>query len=180
MPDALRRATLFAPILLLGGLLLGCGGDRSHGPLCGLAQIAGPTIIQQRLDDPRALLTDVPRGLPGSLPARVAGRNDTARVTVQGYSQGQLVLSYTGRDFPTNVSDTTVYGLLVVDDTSQRVLGVLVYESPVPRPELPRIGMVAGNDRTVPLLGVRVSWADVSNPTCPLLGSPVPASGARS
>jgi hypothetical protein len=39
--------------------------------------------------------------------------------------------------------------------------------APQGRPEL---GYVTGGERSIPLFGVRVSWIDVSNPRCPLLG----------
>jgi hypothetical protein len=51
---------------------------------------------------------------------------------------------------------------------------VLIYESTIPR-NYPQLGTVTGADHGVPLFGVRVNWAGVSNPRCPLLGTPAPA-----
>ncbi|HKW40287.1 MAG TPA: hypothetical protein VJN39_03465, partial [Gemmatimonadales bacterium] len=79
----------------------------------------------------------------------------------------------------TAVSDTTVYALLVVDDSTQRTQGVLIYESQRPPPSYPSLGELTGGGRTIPLYGVRVEWQGVSNPRCPLFGAPgAPAQGS--
>jgi len=136
-----------------------------------MSLLVGPNLIQQQLNNARALLTEVPLGLPATLPARIAGQADTGRAVVSA-AQGQLNLRYEGSYFPTGVTDSTVYGLLVVDDSTARVVGLLVYEGIAPPSMFPRIGTVTGGAASVPLFGVRVNWANVSNPRCPLLGSP--------
>lgn len=157
--------------IVAGAMLAGCGGgDQYHSPTCGLAQVAGPALIQQQLTNAPYVLTAAPRGLPASLPARVIGAPQAA-VQV-GYHNGALALTYDGAGFPAaSVSDNTVYGLLVVDDSTQRAQGVLVYESRRPPPSYPRLGLLSAADRTIPVYGVRVEWASVSNPRCPLLGA---------
>lgn len=150
-------------------LTLACSADRHRSPVCGMALLVGPSLIQQQLNDARAILTDVPRGLPDTVPARVAGQADTAHAVVE-LLQGQLALRYEGAHFPPAVSDSAVYGLLVVDDSTQRVVGLLVYEGLTPPKEFPRLGSVSSGTVGIPLFGVRVNWADVSNPRCPLLG----------
>src|SRR2546422_822930 len=86
-----------------------CGGDRGRSPVCGFAQVAGPALIQDRLRNARALLTDAPRGLPGRLPARVVGQQQQDEVQV-GYTEqsasGQLVLSYQGPGFQPRAAPT--------------------------------------------------------------------------
>src|SRR2546426_319189 len=90
---------------------LSCAGDRSRSPTCGMAQLIGPSLIQDRLRHLPFVLTDEPRRPP------------------EGY---------------------------------------------------PSIGALTATDRTIPLYGVRVDWANVSNPKCPLLGAPAgPASSAQ-
>lgn len=155
---------------------LACGGGQhNRSPVCGLAVLAGPTIIQQAFTNPRAVLSDVPRGLPESLPARVAGQADTGRVKI-GYDRGSLVMGYQGAGFPTRLRPGDGYGLLVVDDSTQRAVGLLVYEAVQPPKDYPRLGLISSNDLTLPVFGVRVDWASVSNPRCPLLGAPPPPS----
>ena len=153
---------------LLATLLVACAGDAARSPACGLALIAGPTLIQQQLLNARAVITEAPRGLPELLPAMVIQqRQGNVRV---GYdTEGRIIMEYAGSGFPTRGG----YALLVVDDTSQRATGVLVYESQEPK-DYPRLGSVTGGSVTLNLYGVRVDWAGVSNPRCPLLGAPPP------
>ena len=164
--SALRNAVLLGACA--AGALAGCGGDRARSPTCGLAQIAGPTLIQQQLYNARAILTEAPRGLPTSLPARVIGQQQGEALV--GYSENQLVIGYEGSGFPPQPGG---YGLLVVDDTSQRVQGMLIYESQAPK-DYPRLGTLTGGELSLPVFGVRVDWASVNNPRCPLLGPPTP------
>jgi hypothetical protein len=59
-----------------------------------------------------------------------------------------------------------------VDDSTQRAEGVLVYEGQRPPKTYPQLGTLTSGDKSIPLYGVRVDWASVSNPRCPLLGAP--------
>ena len=155
--------------ITLIAVLAGCGTGKTGSPVCGLGFVVGPTVVQEQLQDPRQIVTSVPRGLPASMPARVAGKN--AGMVLVGYDQSHnLALGYQGQDFP--LAGAGGYGLLVVDDTSSRVEGVLIYESPAPS-QYPKLGDVASGDATIPLFGVRVDWNGVSNPKCPLLGDSV-------
>lgn len=146
-------------------MLAGCGGDRSRSPTCGIAQLAGPTLIQQQLANLSYVVQDAPRGLPGSLPARVAVAPQQGEVLV-AYNDKQIVMGYQGAGFPVAPGG---YGVLVVDDSTARAQGVLIYESEAPR-GYPTLGTVTGADRSIPLYGVRVDWRGVNNPRCPLLG----------
>jgi hypothetical protein len=163
---------------MLPVLLVTCSVDRSRSPVCGMALLVGPSLIQQQLNNARALLTDAPRGMPASLPARVAGEADTGRALV-ATDHDRLVLSFVGNGFPpvqtdSARSDSSVYALLLVDDSTDVVKGVLVYAGRRPPKEYPRLGAMVGNDQTVPLFGLRLDWSTISNPRCPLLG-PAPA-----
>ena len=148
-----------------------CNTDRSHSPTCGLALLVGPSMIQQRLAVANAVLTESPRGLPPKLPARVIFVGEGAKPpegdVLVAYNREQLVIGYQGSGFPPAPGG---YGVLVVDDSTQRAEGVLIYESDPPR-NFPQLGTVTGADRTVPLFGVRVDWPGVNNPRCPLLGA---------
>lgn len=146
-----------------------CGGDASRSPACGLAVIAAPTLIQQHLRNARAVIPDAPRGLPDSLPAMVI-QQKPAFVRAGYDTPGKsIVMEYVGDGFPAHGG----YGLLVVDDTSHRAVGVLIYESQEPK-DYPRLGTITGGAVTLNLYGVRVDWASVSNPRCPILGAAVP------
>ena len=153
--------------LVLTVLVAACGGDASRSPACGLAVIAAPTLIQQHLRNARAVITDAPRGLPDSLPSMVIQQKQgfvRAGYDPEGKS---IVMEYVGDGFPARGG----YGLLVVDDTSHRVAGVLIYETEEPK-DHPHLGTITGGAVTLNLYGVRVDWASVSNPRCPILGAP--------
>lgn len=162
------------PVFLLLGALLACGTGRSGSPVCGLAKLAGPTVIYQQLADPRMIVTEAPRGLPSSLPALVGGQASQGMVALAYDAAHHLSLRYQGPGFP---APGAGYALLVMDDTSSRVEGVLIYDSNDPRAV--QLGSVIGvssvGSNTVPLYGVRVDWTGVSNPKCPLLGDSVRA-----
>lgn len=158
----MRHPSLLAPLALIAA----CGTGRSGSPVCGLGYVVGPTVIQEQLQDARMILTTVPRGLPPSLPARVAGK--APGTVLVGYDAAKnLILGYQGSSFP--LAGAGGFGLLVVDDTSSRVEGVVIYESPAP-PDYPKLGTVSSGEAMIPLYGVRVDWNGVSNPKCPLLG----------
>jgi hypothetical protein len=73
---------------------------------------------------------------------------------------------YRGTGFPARG-----YGLLVVDDTSQRAMGVLILDQEEPQHHS-TIGSIVGSGSALSLYGVRVDWASVSNSRCPLFGPP--------
>jgi hypothetical protein len=156
------------PILALLLLLAACGSGGGGSPTCGLALLAGPSLIISQLENPRAALTDPPRGIPDSLPARVieqkAGSGGTGALIVTRDREGKLSMLYRGPSFPARG-----YGLLVVDDTSQRAMGVLLLDQKEPAGH-PAIGTIIGGSTVLNLYGVRVDWASVSNPKCPLFG----------
>ena len=165
----------------LAAALAACSGEASRSPTCGLALVAGPALIQQQLVNVPYVLTEAPRGLPASLPARVIGISQQGEVRVT-YTTNGLSMEYQGPSFP---PAGVGYGLLVVDDSTQRAQGVLIYESQRPPSTYPQLGEVsvsgggggAGAEagaRSAPLYGVRVDWAGVSNTRCPLLGAAVP------
>src|SRR2546422_7750107 len=176
----LSQATLIRATLFCVTLFVSCSADRSRSPTCGMAQLIGPSLIQDRLRHLPFVLTDAPRGLPGTLPVRVVGTPQQSTVAVT-YAKGALTMEYQGAGFPAaSISDSTTYAILVVDDSTQRAQGGLIYESRRPPEGYPSIGALIGGDRTIPLYGVRVDWANVSNPRCPLLGVPAgPPSSAQ-
>lgn len=157
----------------LAALLAGaCGRGAGGSPTCGIALIAGPSLVTSQLGNARAVLTDPPRGVPDSLPALVIQqqKNDRGAMIIGRDAEGRVSMQYRGPNFPPRG-----YGLLVVDDTSQRAMGVLVIDQEDPAGH-PVIGSVIGGSTALNLYGVRVDWASVSNPRCPLFGSATPTS----
>jgi hypothetical protein len=154
-------------LLLLLFVVGACGRGSGGSPTCGIALIAGPSLIMQQLANARAVLTDPPRGVPDSLPALVIQqKTGTGAVIVGRDAEGKVSMQFRGPGFPSRG-----YGLLVVDDTSQRALGVLIVDQEEPQGH-PAIGTIIGSSTALNLYGVRVDWASVSNPRCPLFGVP--------
>jgi hypothetical protein len=153
------------PLLLL--VAAACNRGNSGSPTCGIALLAGPGLITSQLTNGRAILTDPPRGVPDSLPALVIQqKNDRGAVIVGRDAEGKISMQFRGPAFPSRG-----YGLLVVDDTSQRAMGVMVLDQEEPQNH-PAIGTIIGGGTTLNLYGVRVDWASVNNPRCPLFGGP--------
>jgi hypothetical protein len=155
-------------VLLLVLVAAGCGRGSGGSPTCGIAALAGPSLITSQLTNARAVLTDPPRGAPDSLPALVIllKSRDYGAVIVGRDAEGKISMQYRGQGFPARG-----YGLLVVDDTSQRAMGVLVLDQEDPQGH-PAIGTIVGGSTALNLFGVRVDWASVSNPRCPLFSAP--------
>lgn len=159
----MRRGVLALLVLFVAA----CGRSSGGSPTCGIAMIAGPSLIAQQVNNPRAVLTDPPRGVPDSLPAQVfQQKNGSGAVIVGGDAEGKLSMQYRGPGFPNQG-----FGLLVVDDTSQRAMGVLILDAAEPKQQ-PHIGSIIGGGTALNLYGVRVDWSNVSNPRCPLFGAP--------
>jgi hypothetical protein len=162
MPHSDRLLSLVTAAIVAGA----CSGGSRGSPTCGIAALAGPSLITSQLNNVRAVLTDPPRGLPDSLPALIIQlkSRDTGVVIVSRDAAGKVSMLYRGAGFPQRG-----YGLLVVDDTSQRAMGVLALDQEEPANH-PAIGTIIGGSTALNLYGVRVDWASVSNPRCPLFG----------
>lgn len=160
------RPDRFLSLLSAAILVSACSGGGRGSPTCGIAALAGPSLITSQLTNARAVLTDPPRGLPDSLPALIIllKSRDTGVVIVSRDAAGKVSMLYRGVGFPQRG-----YGLLVVDDTSQRAMGVLTLDQEEPARH-PPIGTIIGGSTALNLYGVRVDWAGVSNPRCPLFG----------
>ena len=89
-----------------------------------------------------------------------------AAVVVGRDAAGKISMQFRGPAFPQRG-----YGLLVVDDTSQRAMGILILDQEDPAGH-PAIGTVIGGSNALNLYAVRIDWASVNNPRCPLFGGP--------
>jgi hypothetical protein len=164
------------PAVTLALTLAACSVDPHRSPVCGMALLVGPRLILDQICDPHALLTDAPRGLPAGLPARIVGEPDTAMVRVTT-ERNRVVLELQRAKLPivttdSSGRDSTVFGLLLVDDSTATVQGVLIYDRPRPPKDFPQIGRLVDGERSVPFYGARINWGGVSNARCPLLGKP--------
>src|SRR5690242_5480541 len=121
-----------------------CAVDPHRSPVCGMALLVGPRLILEQIGDAHTLLSEAPRGLPLTLPARLVGEPDTALVHVSS-ERDRVVLELQGLKLPVVTTDSTgrdstVFGVLLVDDSTATVQGVLLYDRPRPPKEYPQIG----------------------------------------
>src|SRR5438552_15229302 len=72
-----RERPMTSRLLTAALLLAACGGGGARSPICGIALVTAPTLIHEQLKNARAIITDVPRGLPASLPGRPAAAGDS-------------------------------------------------------------------------------------------------------
>lgn len=144
-----------------------CSRGSENSASCGFASIAAASMVLQSLENLNMVVSEVPSQVPGELPARVVGYG-TARAIVAPGPDG-LVMGYEGEGFPA----TPGFGLLLVDDSTETLRGVMIYE-----PEGPggyaRIGTITGNSASLPLYGLRVHWPSLNAPRCPLFAPPAP------
>src|SRR2546427_7124540 len=102
--------------LFLGRAAAAGGGGSGGSPPCALAMPAGPSLITSQLANARAVLTDPPRGIPDSLPARVieqkAGSGGDGAGIVGRDAAGKISMQVRGPRFPARW-----YGLLAGDGT---------------------------------------------------------------
>ena len=152
------------PLLLLP-LLSACSeGNPENSFACGIAAVAAPAMVLEQFGVPGKVLRNVPAGVEGVVPARVVGHG-TARA-LAGASPDGVVLGYEGQHFPR----PPAFGLIIVEDSLDTFKGVLLFETEPP-PGLPSLGTISSATTTLPLHGLRVNWASVSNEQCPLFGA---------
>src|SRR5258705_415440 len=165
------------PLVSLLLLLPAAACTRSGGsPTCGIAMLAGPGLITAQLSNARATVTAPPRRVPDSLPVLVIQpqKNDRGAVIVSRDAEGKISMQFRGPAFPARG-----YGLLVVDDTSQRAMGVMVVDQEEPAGH-PAIGTIIGGGTAPNLSGGRGGGGGVNKPRVPLFGGPpAPPPGAR-
>ena len=151
-------------LLFLPTLAAACASPNlDNSAVCGIASIAGASMALQQIINEPARLTSPPGGLASAIPARVVGYAP-AKVLVTDAPNG-LVMGYEGTGFP----NTPGFGLLLVDDSSEVVRGVLIYDKE--EQDLPKIGTISGSTSTIPLYGLRVNWSSVSDARCPIFGT---------
>jgi hypothetical protein len=128
---------------------------------CGVAALAGPTMLLGEFGTPGQTLGFPPDSLPPRLVARmVAG---PALPAIVGRTDSAWVIGVEGTLPPTIKPG---FGVLVMDPAGS-ARGVLLYEgSPVS--QAPILGSVTVDSLTVPLLGIQVNPAKYEDARCPV------------
>lgn len=152
----MRRSSIVLPLLLAA-----CtpGARGAGNTACGIAAVAGPTLVLSEFNTPGATLLHAPAVLPGQLVARfVAGPADHAIVGRRGDS---LEIGIDGA-IPTGMQPG--FGVLLM--TNGKARGVLVFDG-TPILNAPSLGAVTVGAARVPLLGLTVDSGRVEDPRCP-------------
>jgi len=167
MVPVIRSATMFrhpAPLLLLA--LVACS-DRPPHSACGVAALAGPTMLLSEFGTPGQTLGFPPDSLPPRLPVRIVA--GPALSAIVGRTDSTWVIGVEGAA-PASV--TPGFGVLVLG-TSGAARGVMIFEgSPVNG--APVIGQVTIGAATVPLIGIRLDPARYEDPHCPVFPDSTP------
>lgn len=148
----------FATIVLLLAAACGEGNPRSA---CGVAALAGPTMLLSEFATPGQTLGLPPDSLPPRLVARmVAG---PAMPAIVGRTDSAWVVGVEGTLAP---SITPGFGVLVMN-TDGAARGVLIYEGS-PIAQAPVLGTLTIEARTVPLLGIQLDPGKYEDARCPV------------
>lgn len=145
-------------LLLALGLAAACGP--SGAPNCGIAHMAGATMVLEQFTVPNQTLAVPPATLPERLVARLAA--GPAYAALVGRVDSLLAIGVEGV-LPPNVE--LGYGVLLLDPTGT-ARGVMLYEGD-PVDAAPVIGTVTMGPAAKPLLGLQVPTAAYEDAACP-------------
>ena len=131
-------------------------------PTCGLAALAAASTLLEQFTIPNQTLASPLATLPERTVARIAA--DGAFPAVVGRTDSLLVVGVEGTP-PAGV--TPGFGVLVTDP-QERVMGVMLFEG-TPIPGAPTLGSVSLGAGSIPLIGIQVDQARITDPNCPAL-----------
>ena len=135
-----------------------------NSAICGITMLAAGARVMDQITLPHMALTEPPEALhEGIVPARVVGYGTTAAVTSLA-DDGSVTVTYLGEGFPSRPG----FGAALVDDSSEVLRGILIWDAEPPPADYPRIGTITNTSTTMPLIGVSVNWPSVTSDRCPL------------
>lgn len=154
----MRLPALAAPIALL--LLAGCSLSE-RATRCGIAALAGPTMLLEEFTHPGKTMATVTVPMPEVLPVRIAV--GAAQRGLVGQTDSTWIV---GVDGPFPPLPEKGFGILLVDPVVGP-RGVLLYEGN-PIRGAPILGSVHVSDRVLPMIGLRTTVAAFEDRNCPL------------
>lgn len=154
----MRPLALAAPITLL--LLAGCNLSE-RATRCGIAALAGPTMLLEEFTHPGKTMGAVTVAMPEVLPVRFAA--GAAQRGLVGQTDSTWIVGVDG-PFPPVAEKS--FGVLLVDPVAGP-RGVLLYEGP-PIRGAPILGSVHVSDRVLPMIGLNTTVAAFEDSNCPL------------
>ena len=140
--------------------------DPHNSTFCGLMMMESATRVMNRMPQVHTLLSTAPAELVGdTVPTRVIGYQTGRAIGTPG--EYGPVLAYAGEGFPIEPG----FGVVLVDDSTEVLHGVLVFDRP-PGRGFTQIGTLTNGTRTIPLYGMRIHWESVNSEKCPLFYQP--------
>lgn len=142
-------------------LLIGCSSKGSGGYGCGIAAVAGQSLILEEFTRPGKTLSALPPDLPGTLPVRIA--LGPALRAIVGRADSELVVGLEGA-----LPDTPAvgFGVLLVNPEG-KAEGVLLYNGD-PIQGAPLLGTVNAGQRNLPLIGLQTTITSFEDASCPI------------
>jgi hypothetical protein len=149
----------FLPFLLMTAA---CAGPRSGNYGCGIAAVAGQSLLIEEFTREGRVLGEPPASLPEVIPVRMA-LGEAYRAIVGRTDSVTLVIGVEGAMPATPVPG---FGVLVVsaDGATQ---GVVLYEGK-PIEGAPELGTVSVGERSLPLIGLRTDVTQFEDKSCPI------------
>ncbi len=141
-------------------LVAGCDGQRQGGAACGIAALAGPTILLSEFGVPGQTLAATPSELPERLVARLAA--GPAYRAVVGRADSTWVIGVEGTF---EADDMPGFGVLVLD-LSATAVGVMLFGGD-PLEGAPILGEVSIGNEMIPLIGIKLNRVRFEDPACP-------------
>ena len=141
-------------------LIAGCDGQRKGSPACGIAALAGPTMLLSEFGVPGQTLAATPSELPERLVARLAA--GPAYRAVVGRADTTWVIGVEGTF---EADDMPGFGVLVLDQ-SATAIGVMLFEGD-PLEGAPILGEVSIGNEMIPLIGIKLDRVRFEDPACP-------------
>jgi hypothetical protein len=155
------RATSRAIACLVLLLSTACSkADRPSSAACGIASLAGPTLLLSEFAVPGQTLATAPDRLPEQVAVRaVAG---PVYRGIVGRADSLVILGVEGT-LPPAIKPG--FGVLIVDPQGT-ARGALLYEGASVE-NAPVIGTVSMGSLSLPLLGIQLDPARIEDPRCP-------------
>ena len=136
-------------------------GKGSGGYGCGIAAVAGQSLILEEFTRPGKTLSALPPDIPGNLPVRIA--LGPALRSITGRANSSLVVGIQG-SLP--ATPYVGFGVLIVNPEG-RAEGVLLYNSD-PIQGAPLLGTVNAGERNLPLIGLQTTIRNFEDASCPV------------
>ena len=149
----------FLPLFLI---LAACAGPRSGNYGCGIAAVAGQSLLIEEFTREGRVLGEPPSSVPEVSPGRMA-LGEAYRAIVGRSDSVTLVIGVEGAMPATPVPG---FGVLIVS-AEGATQGVLLYEGK-PIQGAPELGTVSVGQRTLPLIGLRTDVAQFEDKSCPI------------